>query len=82
LLRIRYRRSNGNWEGWDCSRSSNSIIALFTNVLTIRGEYKLAVEFENDTSLIVNVKPTPEIFKPAEKWNLCSIAIIEYRPPQ
>jgi hypothetical protein len=61
---------------------SEGSLALFTNVLTIRGAYTLAVEFENNSSLIVNVKPTPEIFGPSEKWNKCSIAIMEHRPPQ
>lgn len=61
---------------------SEGSLALFTNVLTIRGAYTLAVDFENNSSLIVNVTPTPEIFGPSEKWNLCSIAIMEHRPPQ
>jgi hypothetical protein len=61
--------------------TSEGSLALFTNVLTIRGIYTVAVDFENNSSLIVNVKPTPEIFKPAEKWNKCSIAIMQHQPP-
>jgi hypothetical protein len=60
---------------------SEGSLALFTNVLTLRGAYKLAVEFEDHTSLIVNVRPTPEIFDASEKWNKCSIAIMQHQPP-
>jgi len=60
---------------------SEGSLALFENVLTIRGAYTLAVDFQNNASLIVNVKPTPEIFGPSEKWNKCSIAIMQHQPP-
>lgn len=60
---------------------AEGLLALFTSVLTISGEYTLAVDFENNSSLIVNVRPTPEIFGPSEKWNKCSVAIVEHRPP-
>src|SRR5947209_3967912 len=62
--------------------TSEGSLALFTNVLTIRGAYTLAIELENNSSLTVNVKPTPEISDPSEKWNKCSIAMMEHRPPQ
>jgi len=55
---------------------------LFTNVLTLRGAYTLAVEFENNSGLIVNVKPTPEIFDATTEWNKCSIAIMQHQSPQ
>jgi hypothetical protein len=61
--------------------SSEGSIGPFTNVLTIRGIYTLAVEFEDHTNVIVNVKETPDIFSPGEKWNKCSIAIIQHQPP-
>jgi hypothetical protein len=60
---------------------SEGSLALFSNVLTIRGAYTLAVDFENNSSLIVNVRPTPDIFSPSEKWNKCSIAIMQHRSP-
>lgn len=62
--------------------TSPDSLALFLDLLTIRGAYKLAVEFENNPGLIVNVKPTPETFNAGEKWNLCGVAIMEHRPPQ
>jgi hypothetical protein len=61
---------------------SEGSLALFMNLLTIRGAYSLAVEFENNSSLIINVKPTPEIFNPANKWNACSIAVMQHQRPQ
>ena len=60
---------------------SEASLMLFTNVLTIPGIYTLAVDLENNTSVIVNVKPTPEIFGPSEKWNKCSIAIMQHQLP-
>jgi hypothetical protein len=53
----------------------------FSNVLTLRGAYKLAVDFENADSLIVNVKPTPQLLGAAEKWNKCSIALLQHQKP-
>lgn len=61
---------------------SEGSLALFMNLLTIRGAYTLAVDFENNSSLVVNVKPTPEIFDPAQKWNLCSVAIMQHQQPK
>ena len=61
---------------------SQDSLALFTNVLTLSGAYTLAVDFENNSSAIVKVSPTPDIFGPSGKWSSCSIAIMEHRPPQ
>jgi hypothetical protein len=57
-------------------------VASFGNVVTFPHEYTLVVEFEKNASLIVNVKPTPEIFDAGEKWNKCSIALMEHRSPK
>ena len=57
-------------------------LALFTNVLALTGAYTLAVDFENNSSVIVKVTPTPDIFGPSGKWSACSVAIMEHRPPQ
>jgi hypothetical protein len=61
---------------------SESSLALFMNVLTIRGIYQLAVDFENNWSLVINVKPTLRILDTSEKWNKCSLALMEHRSPQ
>ena len=60
---------------------SKGSLSLFMNVLTISGTYQLVVEFEDHTSLTVNVRPTPEIFDASEKWNKCSIAIMQHQLP-
>jgi hypothetical protein len=60
---------------------SEGSLSLFMNVMTIRGAYQLAVDFENNSSLIVDVKPTPQILDAGEKWNKCSIALMEHRTP-
>jgi hypothetical protein len=60
---------------------SEGSLALFTNLITIRGAYTLAFELENHSSLIVNVKPTQEIFDASEKWNKCSIALMQHQLP-
>jgi len=62
--------------------NSEGALALFTSVVSVVGEYELAVEFENNSSLVVKVKPTPEILDASGKWNECSIAIMEHRSPQ
>jgi hypothetical protein len=45
--------------------------SLLTNLMTTRSAYTLVVEFENNSSLTVNVKPTPESSGPSEKWMSC-----------
>jgi hypothetical protein len=62
--------------------NSEGALALFTSVISVVGEYELAVELENNSSLVVKVKPTPEILDASGKWNECSIAIMEHRLPQ
>ena len=62
--------------------TSEGSLALFTSVVTVRGEYSLAVELENRANLIVNVRPTPKILEASEKWNECGLAIMEHRTPQ
>jgi hypothetical protein len=59
---------------------SEGSLALFMNALTIRGTYTLAVEVENHSMIIAKVRPTPEIFDPSEKWNKCSLALMQQRP--
>jgi hypothetical protein len=61
--------------------TSEGSLALFMNVISITGKYRVAVELERNTSLVFDVKPTPEIFDAGEKWNKCSIAIMEHRQP-
>jgi hypothetical protein len=61
---------------------SQGSFALFMNTVTIRGVYTLAVELENHSILSVNVHPTPELFDAGEKWDKCSIAILQHRTPQ
>jgi hypothetical protein len=61
--------------------SSEGPLALFMSTIRL-GKYSLAVDFENNASLIVNVKPTPDIFEPSEKWNKCSIAIMQHQQPK
>ena len=61
--------------------TSEGALALFTSVISVVGQYKLAVEFENNSSVVVNVKPTPESYGASEKWNKCNIAIMEHREP-
>jgi hypothetical protein len=62
---------------------SEGSLALFTNVLTLRGAYQLAVDLPNTSSLIVDVKPTSQILEVAEKWDKCGIALMRHqRPPQ
>jgi hypothetical protein len=62
--------------------TSEGAFALFMNTLTIRGKYTLAVEFENQSSLAINVRPTPQIFKPGEDWNKCGLALMQHQTPQ
>ena len=57
-------------------------LSLFLNVVAIRGEYNLAVELEDHSTLVVNVHPTPKILEATEKWHKCTIAIMERREPQ
>jgi hypothetical protein len=59
---------------------SEDSYSRFTSLM-IRGAYKLAVELENHSSLIVNVRPTAEFLDTFEKWNKCSIAIAQHQPP-
>jgi hypothetical protein len=48
-----------------------------------RSAYTLVIEFENNSSLTVNVKPTPESSGPSEKWMNCLAAFLQHqRPPQ
>ena len=57
--------------------------SLLTNLMTTRSAYTLVVEFENNSSLTVNVKPTPEISGPSEKWMNCLAAFLQHQsPPQ
>jgi hypothetical protein len=62
--------------------TSEGALALFTNVVSVTGKYQLAVELERDTSLVFDVKPTLEIFDAGNKWNECSIAIMEHKTKQ
>jgi hypothetical protein len=63
--------------------SGGSRASLLTNLMTTRSAYTLVVEFENNSSLTVNVKPTPEISGPSEKWMNCLAAFLQHqRPPQ
>jgi hypothetical protein len=59
-------------------RSMDSF-ARFTKVLMLSGAYRLAVDLEKNSSLLINVNPTPEISDPVGKWNKCSIALNEPR---
>jgi hypothetical protein len=59
---------------------SEDSYSRFTSLM-IRGAYKLAVELENHSSLIVNVRPTAEALDAFERWNKCSIAIVQHQPP-
>jgi hypothetical protein len=61
--------------------NSEGAFALFSSVITVTGKYRLAVEFENNESLILDVRPTPEIYDAATMWNECIIAIMEHRAP-
>ena len=54
----------------------------FTNVVSMPHAYTLAVNFENNGELIVNVKPTPEQLTEGMKWNKCSIGLMEHRSPK
>lgn len=62
--------------------NSEGALALFTSIVSVIGKYDLAVDFEDNSSLVVRVKPTSEISDAATKWNECSIAIMEHRSPQ
>ncbi len=75
-------KNTDNGLGASYNITSEGSLALFTNVLTIQGDYTLGVDFEKNSSLIFNVKPTPEIFDASDKWNKCSIALMEHRPVQ
>ena len=61
---------------------SEGALALFTSIVSVVGKYDLAIELEHNTSLVFQVKPMSEISDAATKWNECSIAIMEHRPPQ
>jgi hypothetical protein len=61
---------------------SEGALALFTSIVSVIGKYDLAVELEHNTSLVFQMKPTPEMSDAATKWNECSIAIMEHRSPQ
>jgi hypothetical protein len=61
--------------------TSEDSLSRFTGLVSVSGVYKLAVELENNSRLIVNVKPTPELLDAGGEWNKCSIAIMEHRPP-
>jgi hypothetical protein len=61
---------------------SEGSLALFTNALTIRGKYSLAVELENHSKLIISVRPTPEIYDAADRWSKCSVAIMQHQQPR
>ena len=61
---------------------SEGSLALFTNLLTMHGDYTLVVELENNASLTINVKPMAEMLEPSEKWMKCTVAIMEHRKPQ
>ncbi len=54
----------------------------FTRVLMFSSAYQLAVDFENNSSLIVNVRGTPQLLDAGQKWNKCNLALMEHRPPQ
>jgi hypothetical protein len=56
--------------------TSEGSLALFMNLMTISGKYTLAVEFENQSSLIVNVRPTADLVNQSMKWQKCGIAIM------
>ena len=75
-------KNSANDLGATYNITSEGSLALFMNVISITGKYRVAVELERNTSLVFDVKPTPEIFDAGEKWNKCSIAIMEQRPPQ
>lgn len=61
--------------------TSEGSFALFTTLMTFPRAYALTVEFENNSSLIVNVKQTPEIFSQNVKWYECQLAVMKHRPP-
>jgi hypothetical protein len=61
---------------------SEGMLALFTSVVAMDGAYTLAVEFENRSNLIFNVRPTEQILDASTKWTECSIAIMENRTPR
>jgi hypothetical protein len=58
---------------------SEGSLSLFLATMT-RGKFALVVELENQSTVTLNVRPSPEIFDPTEKWSKCSIAIMEHRP--
>jgi hypothetical protein len=60
---------------------SEGSLALFMNLLTMQGAYTLAVEFENNAGLTINVKPTQEMLDPSAKWLKCSVAITQHKKP-
>jgi hypothetical protein len=60
--------------------TSEGSLALFTNLMT-RGAYTLYVEFQNNSSLTVDVKPTGEIVDASTKWTKCSVAIMQRQKP-
>ncbi len=68
--------------GASYSIPSEDSFGRFTRVLIFRGAYQLAVDFEDRSSLIVNVKGTPQLLDAGQKWNKCSIALMEHRTPQ
>ena len=68
--------------GASYSVTSEGSVALFTSLISVVGKYELAVGFENDLSVVFEVNPTSEIFDASDKWNLCSIAIMQHRSPQ
>jgi hypothetical protein len=61
--------------------TSEGALALFTSLM-MRGTYGLAVEFENSSSLTINVRPTEGILNADEKWTKCSIAIMQHQVPR
>jgi len=75
-------RNNDKDLGASYTIPNEASLASFGNVVTMLREYSLAVEFEKNASVIVNVKPTPEILTEGMKWNKCSIALMEHRSPK
>jgi hypothetical protein len=62
--------------GASYSITSEEALHQFTNVITLRGEYVLYVEFPTHDNLTINVQPTADILGPSQKWTKCSVAIV------
>jgi hypothetical protein len=61
---------------------SEGSVALFMNTLAADRNYTLAVDLENNTTMVATVRPTADLLATSLRWHECGSAIMEHRPPK